>query len=70
MIGGDYMNHSCPKCNEVLTKCLASGGIKNFTVVKLPEKIFSTKETSTISPFVCSNCGYTEWYADQPENIK
>lgn len=64
------MEHYCPKCNCELTKCLASGGIKNLTVIKLPEKIFTSKETSGVFPFVCSNCGYIEWYADKPENIK
>lgn len=64
------MNNSCVKCNGILIKCIANGGIKNFTVTKLPEKVFTTKETSNIFPFVCSNCGYTEWYAEKPENFK
>lgn len=64
------MKYSCRKCNEVLTKCLASGGISNFSVMKLPIKVFSTKETSRIFPFVCSNCGYIEWYAEKSENLK
>lgn len=36
----------------------------------LAEKIFTTKETSKIFAFVCSNCGYTEWYAEKAENLK
>lgn len=64
------MNFSCPKCNCILTKCIATCGIKKFSVTKLPEKIFASKETSDIFPFVCSTCGYIEWYADKPENLK
>lgn len=64
------MKHLCPKCSVELTKCLASGGMRKFSVTKLPEKVFSTNETSDISPFVCSACGYTEWYADKPETLK
>lgn len=64
------MQHYCPNCNVILTKCIASGGIKNFTVIKFPEKLFTSRESSSVFPFVCSNCGYTEWYADNPQNLK
>lgn len=64
------MEYLCPKCNGVLTKCIATGGIQKFSVTKLPEKIFTNKETSVIFPFACSNCGYIEWYAEKPENLK
>lgn len=53
------MEYSCSKCNGILIKCIATGGIKNFSVSKLPKKIFATKETSNVFPFVCSTCGYT-----------
>jgi len=64
------MEYSCSKYKWILTKCIATGGIKNFSVTKLPEKIFVSKETSDIFPFVCSTCGYIEWYADKPEDLK
>lgn len=38
------MEYSCQKCKGVLTKCLASGGISNFSVTKLPEKYFLPKK--------------------------
>lgn len=64
------MDHLCPKCKAVLTKCIATGVVTKFSATKLPEKVFTTKETSQLFPFVCSNCGYTEWYAEKPENLK
>lgn len=64
------MNYFCAKCNCKLTKCIAYGTMGHFTATKLPEKIFTTKETSNLFPYVCSNCGYTEWYVDKPERFK
>lgn len=64
------MDHLCPKCKNILTKCIATGVVTKLSATKLPEKVFTTKESSQLFPFVCPNCGYTEWYAEKPENLK
>lgn len=64
------MEYSCPKCNFKLTKCIATGTVSHFCATKLPEKVFTTKETSKLFPYVCSNCGYTVWYVEEPKLFK
>lgn len=64
------MEHLCPKCKVVLTRCTVTGVVAKFSATKLPERLFSTKETSPLFPYVCSTCGYTEWYVEKPENFK
>jgi predicted nucleic-acid-binding Zn-ribbon protein len=32
--------------------------------------IFKEKQTTPVSAWVCSECGYVEFYADQPYGIK
>lgn len=64
------MSYLCPKCNVALTKCIATGVISKFSATRLPEKIFPTKETSQLLPYVCPTCGYTEWYVEKPEYFK
>ena len=64
------MEHLCPKCSTSLTKCVATSAVGKFSAVKLPVKKFTTKESSELYPFVCSNCGYTEWYVEIPQSFK
>jgi len=65
-----FMERKCIKCDTLLTKCIATSVIGKFSAVKLPVKNLTTKESSELHPFVCSNCGHTEWYVDKPENFK
>jgi len=70
MKGGISMEHLCQKCNNKLTKCVATTGTMfNLTAYKFPIKPF-TKERSELFPYVCHICGYTEWYVDNPEKFK
>jgi predicted nucleic-acid-binding Zn-ribbon protein len=64
------MEHLCPKCNSIMTKCIATSTAGKFSAIKLPVKNFTKKESSQLFPFVCPICGYTEWYAEKPENLK
>lgn len=58
----------CPKCNEKLTKCIIYNGY-DFKAVLINAKSF-TENSSNMIPYVCSNCGYIEWYVEKPENFK
>lgn len=62
------MEYCCSKCNVKLTKSILYNGY-DFMAVKADAK-FSPADRSAIIPYVCSNCGYVEWYAEQPEKFK
>jgi predicted nucleic-acid-binding Zn-ribbon protein len=68
--GGVSMEHLCPKCNTALTKCITTSTTGKFSAIKLSVKYFTAKESSELFPYVCSTCGYTEWYVEKPENFK
>lgn len=67
------MEHFCPKCSNIaLTRCIAPvQGIREILVYKPPVKWReSQNQDSKAIPFVCSNCGYIEWYVENPEKFK
>lgn len=64
------MEVSCPKCKTIMTRARATSAIGKFSAVKEPVQHFTTKESSQMLPFVCSECGYVEWYVEKPENFK
>lgn len=57
----------CSKCGQTLTKCYIDWNNLKLFVKKSPPKIFA--KNIELEPFVCSNCGYTEWYANNPEKL-
>jgi hypothetical protein len=62
------MEKICPKCNTSLKKCILFGAESKLSAV-LPGKSF-TEGSSALIPYVCSTCGYTEWYVKKPEQFK
>jgi hypothetical protein len=66
------MKKICLKCGTVLTESVAiHGGDGNFVACKAPSTELKNKKTVTeIRPYICSTCGYVEWYVDKPENFK
>ena len=64
------MEKTCAKCNAVLTRCVATSAAGKFSAIKEPVKNFTNKESSELRPYVCADCGYTEWYVDEPEHFK
>jgi predicted nucleic-acid-binding Zn-ribbon protein len=70
----------CPKCGstEIIAdaKAIDRGHAdcqKELTVAtfRKPEAlIFKQKHTSTISAWVCGQCGFVEFYADSPSPLK
>ena len=64
------MKVACPKCNTTMTKARASGSLGKFSAIKVPVKNFISGESSPLILYVCSECGYVEWYVAKPENFK
>lgn len=68
------MTHLCPKCNTLMSEAiLESGG--PFCISKNSGKkvgFFGAKkeEISTINSFVCPDCGFIEFYAEEPKKFK
>lgn len=60
----------CVKCGNKLIKCYVDDGLKGL-LVKNPEgdRLFSNKKLTVVNPYICSSCGFTEWYADEPEKL-
>lgn len=67
------MEYICSKCNTVMQESnLDSYG--PFRIYKKTDKKGllgpKTSEMSDINIFVCSSCGYIEFYAKNPEKFK
>jgi hypothetical protein len=63
------MEINCPKCNEKMRKARTTSLGGKLSLVKEPIKYFTTKESSPLNPYVCSKCGYVEWYVEFPQNF-
>ena len=61
------MKVTCPKCNTLMTKSRATSGLGKFSAIKEPVKYFVSGESSPLIPYVCSKCGFTEWYVEKPK---
>lgn len=68
----------CPKCGG--TKIIVGARIRgdsNYGENKLTAGVFANPDalvfkdtrTTTVSPWICSGCGYVELYADNPQRI-
>lgn len=62
---------TCMKCDHSLLGCYADQGMKGI-LVKNPagDKLFTNKKNTRINPYICTNCGYTEWYAEEPRHLQ
>ncbi len=62
------MEYTCSKCGHKMTegKLSTYGGI---VVTKKSGNLFK-KTNSIISTFVCTNCGYIDFYVENPEMFK
>ncbi|RWZ58572.1 hypothetical protein EQV77_06290 [Halobacillus fulvus] len=62
---------SCPKCQGERVKCYVDQGLKGLLVKNAEgDKLFGNKKNTRINPLVCTDCGWVEWYADEPQNLK
>ncbi len=73
--------NKCPKCgsSEVIAdaKAIDCSGEYNVeyeltvaTFRKPDAMLFKGQQKTTLSAWVCTDCGYVEFYADQPNQIK
>ncbi len=58
----------CPRCsgNRVWAKTQAYG--PPLFIYKLPRKLFG-QQVSECVPLVCTTCGYTEFYTQNPQKL-
>lgn len=74
-------SHQCPKCgsSDIVedAKAIDRGHLNDqspdLTVAtfRTPSALlFKGKLTSTLSAWVCADCGYVEFYADSPQQLK
>ena len=63
------MEKKCTQCATVLTKSKATSALGVFSAMKEPVKYFTKEESSELHPYVCSNCGLTQWYVDEPQKF-
>lgn len=71
---------TCPKCGctEIIADATAvdRGDSNSFREMEVatfrnPDAlIFKGMQSTTVSAWVCSDCGYIEYYADSPANLK
>ena len=67
----------CPKCgsSDIITDAKAidrvdNGPLSVATFRKPDAVVFKGQLTTTLSAWVCADCGYLELYADNPRSIK
>ena len=62
---------TCNKCGNELTRAYISGIQGEFQINKEPRGFFTDSQIySKVSPYVCSNCGYLEFYVEHPDKFK
>ena len=62
---------TCSKCGNELTRAYISGIQGEFHINKEPRGFFTDSPIySKVSPYVCSNCGYLEFYVEHPDKFK
>lgn len=66
--GGVILDQNCSKCKSAMVKSLLdSHPIRVYRADVKP----NAKTMSHISPcYVCPNCGFIEFYAEEPEKFK
>ena len=70
-------SNKCPKCgsSDVIADAKAidrvDGGALWVATFRKPDAVvFKGQVTTTVSAWVCAECGYLELYADDPKSIK
>lgn len=61
----------CSKCEGSMVVCYVDQGMKGI-LIKNPagDKLFTNSKNTRVNPNVCSDCGFMEWYAEEPGNLK
>ncbi|HZG71072.1 MAG TPA: hypothetical protein VEY51_05970 [Chondromyces sp.] len=60
------MEDQCSKCNTIMVKAeLDSFPVRMYKAGEKP----NSNTMSTIQPYVCTNCGFIDFYATEPEKF-
>lgn len=62
------MEYKCLKCNTDLVASQITSAV-TLVISKKPLKRLGRLESEAF-PYVCPNCGYIEWYVNEPEKFK
>ena len=71
--------NQCPKCNscQIIKNATpidlsgaGTGKLSVATYSKPKAFLFKGQLTTTLSAWICADCGYVEFYADSPQSIK
>lgn len=69
--GRTMRTNDCIHCGGQKEVCYVDQGLGGLLVKsEKGKKLFSNKKHARINPVVCTDCGFVEWYADEPENLK
>ena len=61
------MNQTCPKCGQNLLEAKLA---ESVTMIVASRESSSLGEGTLFTPMICPACGYTEFYAKNPERLK
>lgn len=68
------MEHICPKCSILMIEANLdhAGPFRIYKKTHKKEGLFGVKtnELTNINQFVCPECGYIEFYAEEPKKFK
>lgn len=71
--GDNIMEHICPKCNVLMVEAYLDHAGPFRIWKKTDEKVgfFGVKNDkfTNINQFVCPQCGYIEFYAEEPQKF-
>lgn len=60
----------CIKCETEMFKADLTGGLYSLMVRNKKKGVFEDEKRSSVSCYVCENCGYIALYADNPKDLK
>ena len=62
----------CIKCDNEMYKAQMLGGVHGLLIYLQNKKagILESAKQSTVSCYVCSECGYIELHADDPKGLR
>lgn len=65
-----YVQQKCSKCNSTLTKARIQSSLGSLGVNKTPSSVLTNNHNySELIPYVCSSCGYVDFYVEDHEKF-
>ncbi len=61
---------NCSKCDSTLTKARIQSSPGTVGINKTPSRVLNNNSNySELVPYVCSSCGYVDFYVEDPEKF-